>query len=143
MDKNFLFSKILPCFDNSITIHNDSNPRNKEVSIFPLVSALNSWLEEDLLGKGPKNITKDDIYLFMLHVKNNCILTDNARKNFDYRIKRDIENGIQSHSKFTIIDIIRIHNEEKYNTFIKYYIPEIYNYEIANEGFKNYKLILS
>lgn len=136
LDKNFLFSKILPCFDNSITIHNDSNPRNKEVSIFPLVSALNSWLEEDLLGKGPKNITKDDIYSFMLHVKNNCILTDNAKKNFDYRIKRDIENGIRSHSKFTIIDIIRIHNEEKYNSMILPYLKEHYNKRIITNDHK-------
>ena len=116
LDKNFLFSKILLCFDNSITIHNDSNLRNKEISISPLVSALNSWLIDD--------ITKDDIYLFMSHVKNNCILTDNARKNFDYIIKEDIENEIQSHSKFTIIDMIRIHNEEKYNSIILPYLKE-------------------
>lgn len=107
--KEFLFENVLNCFDDSIIIHNYAEKIDKEISILPLISAFNSWIDD--------NIIENDILKIMQIIKNKCKLTYNAQLNFDNIVSSSI-NSNRSGSKETILKIIKIHNLEKYNKFI-------------------------
>ena len=122
--KEFINDIILNGFNTSIILHNYASPIESELTILPLLTAFNSWIETT--DECDDEITPDDICVITQYLKNPDILTltDKAKDNFE-KIHEEIydqsENGIpiNSGSEKTLLRILEIYNNDYYNEYIK------------------------
>lgn len=122
--KEFINDIILNGFNTSIILHNYASPIESELTILPLLTAFNSWIETT--DECDDEITPDDICVITQYLKNPDILTltDKAKENFE-KIHEEIydqsENGIpiNSGSEKTLLRILEIYNNDYYKEYIK------------------------
>jgi len=109
-----LFDKLVKGFEG-LEVHNDATGLDKnEISLFPLITALNACEKDD-------EVDRDDIVMALMKLKKKCKLTDNARKNFDSKIKA-YKNKKADHFGY-LIKALKQFKPDYYKQVIKSYIP--------------------
>ena len=92
---------------NGLIIHNYANSINKEISLYPLVTALNACVN--------KEITNEDVSEFIDYVHKNAKLTPNAEKSF-YSTMTLSDVG---DTPFSLVKMLKYHNPDYYEKKIK------------------------
>lgn len=101
-----LFDLIKNGFDG-LTIHNFASNIEKEISLYPLVTALNACVN--------KEITNDDVSEFIDYIHKNAKLTPNAEKNFHSTMTLSDVGG----TPFSLVKMLKCHNPDYYEKKIK------------------------
>lgn len=110
VNNNLMTKKLFDLIKNGfegLTIHNFAGSIVKEISLYPLITALNACVN--------KEITNDDVNGFIDYIHKNAKLTPNAEKNF-YSTMTLSDVG---DTPFSLVKMLKHHNPDYYEKKIK------------------------